>query len=184
MDKLASFIMFFLFIALIPYTGRAATVNGPLGATSTATTDVTVVIGDYLKISDLDEIAFGAYSGSGHLDGNDDICLYYSGSGDYRVTITDDSNDLTPNSFQVENTSNTEEVNMDVYWNDKTGVSSRKLLTYGIALTKQSGANNLSNTCSVGGLTANLSVNLRQGDLKAVSGGYYSSELMILVEPD
>ncbi len=184
MYKMTSFIMFFLFTALLPYTVSAATVNGNLGATSTATTDVTLVIGDYLRISDLDEIAFGTYAGSGHLNGNDDVCLYYSGSGDYRVTITDDSNDITTNAFQVENIPNTEEIDMDVYWNDKTGTSSRKLVTYGAPLTKQSGANNQSNTCSVGGLSANLSVSLRQADLQAVSGGYFASELTILVEPD
>lgn len=165
-------------------SAMAATADGTLGATSTGTADVTLSINEQFQISDMNAFAFGAYGGTGDFDANDDICVYHNGDGSYRVTITDNSANVTANAFQVEDATDTNEIDMSIFWNDVTGVTGESAVTYNTALTPQSGANTSAADCSVGGLSANLHVVLAEADLQAATAGSYDSELTVLIEPD
>lgn len=168
----------------LSYDTYAATADGTLGATSTGTADVTLTIAEQFQISDMDAFAFGAYGGTGDLDANDDICVYHNGDGSYRVTITDDSSNVTPNSFEVEDATDSTDIAMSVSWNDATGTAGETAATHGTPITPQSGANTSAADCSVGGLSANLHVVLLEADLQAAAAGSYDSEITVLVEPD
>lgn len=186
MKKMNQFLSVAVFAFAVASSGSAmaATADGTLGATSTGTADVTLSINEQFQISDMDAFAFGAYGGTGDFDANDDICVYHNGDGSYRVTITDDSNNVSANAFQVEDATDTNEINMSIFWNDVTGVTGESAVTYNTALTPQSGANTSAADCSVGGLSANLHVVLAEADLQAATAGSYDSELTVLIEPD
>ena len=162
----------------------AATADGTLGATSTGTADVTLTIDEQFQISDMNAFAFGTYGGTGDLDNNDDICVYHNGDGSYRVTITDNSANVTANAFQVEDATDTNEIDMSIFWNDVTGTVGETAITYNTPTAAQSGANTTAADCSTGGLSANLHVVLAEADLQAAAAGSYDSELTVLVEPD
>lgn len=162
----------------------ATTADGTLGATSTGTADVTLTIAEQFQISSMDAFAFGAYGGTGDFNSNDDICVYHNGDGSYRVTITDDSVNVTPNAFAVEDAADGAEIAMSIFWNDASGTAGEAAATHGTAITPQSGANVSTTDCSVGGLSANLHVVLAEAALQAAVAGAYDSELSVLVEPD
>ena len=174
----------FSIAALSAGNAFAVTADGTLGASSTGTADVTLTIDEQFQISDMDAFAFGTFGGTGDFDANDDICVYSNGDGSYRVTITDDSGNVTPNDFAVEDSTNTSEIPMSIFWNDVTGTTGESAATYNTAITPQSGANTTIADCSAGGLIANLHVVLAEADLQAATAGSYDSELSVLVEPD
>ena len=160
-----------------------AATQGTLGATSTGTTVVTLTIAEQFQITDVADIALGAYGGTGDLNGNDDLCVYHNGDGSYRVTITDTST-ITPASFTVEDAGDANEIAMSVFFNDVTGTVGEAAVTDGTALTPLSGANTSTADCSVGGLSANVHVTLLEAALQAAPAGAYDSTLTLVVEAD
>lgn len=182
MRKLLSLAAVSALAVTLSNTALAATADGTLGATSTGTVDVTLSIAEQFQISDLDAFAFGAYTGTGDFDANDDICVYHNGDGSYQVTVTDDSG-VTANAFAVDDATDTNDIAMEVRWNDVAGTTGESTLTFNTALA-QTGANTQATDCTTGGLSANLHVVLLEADLQAASAGSYDSELTILIEPD
>lgn len=169
-------------IAVLSMAGSAkAATQGSLGATSTGTAVITVVIPAQFKIGGINNFALGGYSGSGSMAANQDICVYTNGSGSYKVLVTDDTS-MTPTGFSVQNGIATSSIPYKAYWNNTTGTAGSTQLSYNSPLLR-TGANVLSTNCSVGGKSANIEVVFAQADLrKGVTGGY-SGTMTIVIEP-
>jgi hypothetical protein len=165
--------MIFLGIA----SGAHAATDGTLGSTSTGTLSITLGIQDLVRISGLADMALGNYTGAGDLNSNEDVCVYRNGpSGQYKVTAS-----ASEGAFALKAGSNA--IPYKVYFNDATGVSGETLLTYSAISGAQSGANNQSVDCSVGGKSSNVHVQLLETDLQAAAPGAYSGTLILTVEP-
>lgn len=175
----------FVLIALLYIPGAKgaeAATNGSLGLTSTGSTVVTVIIPNIFKISGVNDLTLGTYSGTGTMTGNQDLCIYTNReTGSYRVTVTDDT-PLSPSGFAVQDQTNTRQIPFTVRWNGTTGTSGNLNMNYNTRRTF-SGANTQSTNCSVGGNSANIQVSFTQANLQAVGGGSYSSTLTLFVEP-
>ena len=168
-------------ISLISSSGVAlAASDGILGATSTGTADVSLTIDEVVRITDMDDFAFGAYSGSGNLKADDSICVYHNGDGNYKVTISDDSTS-TPADFAVEGPLG--DIAMEVKWNDQQNTAGNQAVDFGVGLAGTS-ANTQSETCATGGLSANMEVKMAEANIQAAPAGAYISTLTVLVEPD
>ncbi|MEX2327270.1 MAG: hypothetical protein WD558_06040, partial [Pseudomonadales bacterium] len=86
--KLNKMVTGFAFAAAMS-TGQAmAATQGALGVDSTGTTDISLEIADRVQISSVDDIALGAWGGSGDLVGTSQFCVYRSGGDDYQMTLT------------------------------------------------------------------------------------------------
>ncbi|MEX1237572.1 MAG: hypothetical protein WD994_04805, partial [Pseudomonadales bacterium] len=89
--KLNKMVTGFAFAAAMS-TGQAmAATQGALGVDSTGTTDVSLEIADRVQISGVEDIALGAWGGSGDLAGTSQFCVYRSGGDDYQMTLTTDT---------------------------------------------------------------------------------------------
>jgi len=152
--------------------------DGSLGATSTGTSVISVTVPNLIKISGMADIAFGTYSGTGDLNGNEDVCVYTNkASGTYRVT---GSGTGGGGAFTLQSGGNNLAYN--VYFNDVAGTTGEAALTAGSALNSQSGASTSSQTCG-GSNNANFHVEILSTNLLAVPSGAYSGTLTLVVEP-
>ena len=155
-----------------------AATDGLLGSTSTGSLDITVNIGDLVRITNFQDIAFGTYSGSGDLNADDDLCVYRNNTASANYTITATA---TEGSFQVESGANN--IDYDVFFNDVTGTTGEIALAYNTVSVAQSGANTASETCATGGLTSNVHVRMVEADLQAAAPGAYSGTLILTAAP-
>jgi hypothetical protein len=170
-----------VFLALAAHQAQAAT-NGSLGATSTATTVITLTIPETLRISGMGDLSLGRWSGSGAMSANRDVCVYdNSSNGSYHVTATGNST-LTPSAFGVQNSNASYGIPFSVTWNNGAGTSGSYGLTYNKSHSA-SGANTRSMDCSVGGKSSNLGVSFASTNLQKAPGGVYSTTLTVMVEP-
>lgn len=152
--------------------------DGTLGATSTGTSLISVTVPNLIKVTGFADLALGAWSGSGAMDGNDNICVYTNkASGTYRVTATGSG---ASNAFTITDGSNL--IAYTAAFNDVSGTSGEQPLTSGTALTGQTGANTASQTCG-GSNNSNFHVTIAEAALLAAPAGAYSGTLTILVEP-
>ena len=161
------------------YTSAAfAASQGSLGTTSQGSLDITLSIEDLIRISDFSDMAFGAYSGTGDLNSNDDLCVYRNDTGgQYTITAT-----ASEGAFQVDD-GGTNTIAYSVFFNDTTGTTGEVAVTYNTATATQSGANTTSSDCSVGGLSANVHVRFLAADLQAAVPGSYSGTLVLTANP-
>jgi len=163
-------------LAVAGHQALAAT-DGTLGATSTGTSDVSLTINQSYQISGVSDLALGAWSGTGDLSGNDDVCVYTNdASAGYQVNITNSTG-----SFTVANAGATASVPFAVKWNSTTGTSGNQAVTYNSPLAG-TGANTSSTNCG-GGNDANFEVSVLAADLSAAPADSYSSTLSITIEP-
>lgn len=155
---------------LMTSAGAMAATQGTAGATSTGTAVVSVTIADIVQISDMNDFAFGTYSGTGNLNGTDNVCIYRNGTGNYTVTATGSG---AANAFTM-----TDGTNTIAYSVSLDGAN----LTTGTA-TNQTGAHATSANC---GGTPNkaLAVNVLAADLQAAPAGAYTGTLTLLVAPN
>ena len=179
-DALTTVLALFAAVATICFDVVAAT-QGTLGTTSTATSVISITVPPNFKLSGFSDFSLGKYSGSGTMTANEDLCVYSNGTGSYHVVITDDST-LSPSGFSVQNSNATVDIPYTVKWNNTTGTSGNASAAYG-GSHAGSGANVTSPTCSTGGLTSNLQVNFTQANLRAATGGLYSTNITAMVEP-
>jgi hypothetical protein len=175
--------LLFLMTAVMPMGQRSAlsATDGSSGATSTGTAVITLVIPEVYMISRMPNFSLGTYSGSGDMTANNDLCVYSNGNGAYRTVIID-STPLSPAGFAVQDTTNTKQIPMQVYWNNHTGITGNSAVSYNTPLS-MTGANTQSSTCAAGGLSANMQIRFSQANLQAALAGDYSSTLTVLIEP-
>ncbi len=161
--------------------GIFAASDGDVGTTSTGTTDITLVVPDLVRISDLSDIDLGTYSGMGTETGNTDACIFRNGAGTYTVTATTDKGD-----FRISRGAGgtaAEDIDFDAYWNDESGTTGRAALTYNTALTTQSGANTAAIDCG-GGTNANFSVEIAAADMQTKNPATYEATVTIVIAPE
>lgn len=154
-----------------------AATDGTLGSTSQGDLDISLSIANLIQISNFSDLALGAYSGTGDLEGNDDLCVYRNNAGgQYTITAT-----ASEGSFKV--VAGAEEIPYAAYFNDVTGTTGEIPLAYSTATATQSGANTVSADCSSGGLRANVHVKVLEADLQAAEPGSYSGTLILTANP-
>ena len=163
-----------LLVILFPAVPAAAATDGALGATSTGTAGITVSVPGLVRIAGLADLSLGTWSGSGDVNGNDDVCVYTNiASGTYRITVTGNG---AGNSFRAASGGNT--LPYHVYWNDQTGTTGQVEVTAGTTLTNQ---NTTSSACA--SATGNFQVKILSTDLAVVPSGGYTGTVSFLVEP-
>ncbi|MFL0810490.1 MAG: hypothetical protein K6L76_08755 [Agarilytica sp.] len=157
--------------------------QGTTGTTSTGTLDVDLIIPDLVRITDLDDIDLGTYTGTGTETGNDDMCVFRNGAGNYSVTVTTNKGD-----FRISRGSGgtaAEDIDFSAYWNDATTTTGRAALTYNTALTTQTGAYTTDTDCDSGGsLNANFSVEIAESDMQTKNPNTYSATVTIVIAPE
>lgn len=156
-------------------TAFAAT-DGTLGTTSQGTTDISVTVGEMVRISDLEDFAFGSYAGTGDLDSNDDLCVYRNGGALYTITATSNEG-----AFTVKD--GADSIAYSVQFNDQTGTNGEVSLTYNTASGTQSGANTQSANCATGGKSANVHIVLTEAAVQAAPPGSYTGTLILTAAP-
>lgn len=156
-----------------------AATDGTLGATSTGTSDISLTVPELILISGMADVSFGTWSGSGDLDGNEDVCIYTNkAAGTYVVTATGDG---AANAFTVTDGSNT--IAYAVAYNDVSGTTGEAALTTNVQSAQQSGADTSSQSCG-GSDNANFHVTVTEANLLAAPAGAYSGTLTLVVEPN
>lgn len=159
-------------------TAFAAT-QGTLGETSTGSSDLSIEIPEFVRISDVGDLAFGSYGGSGDVNGNDDLCIYRNNpAATYFVTA---SGDGAASAFSMTDGTNT--IAYNVYFNDASGTTGEALLTTNSKSTQQSGANTSALDCG-GSNNANFHVEILEANLMSAAAGSYNGTLTMVAEPN
>jgi len=167
-----------IFILFVFSTFSMATSDGALGATSEGSADMTLEIARLVRLSNMADLAFGQYSGSGNLSADRDVCVWTNDAdATYVVTATGDGEN---SAFTV--SADTEILAYSLYWNDSTGTENNHLLTANQVSAEMSNANTSSLSC--GGVdNANFQVVLNQTALQASRPGAYAGVITFVVAP-
>lgn len=153
--------------------------DGTIGGTSSGSLLVSLTVPQLVRISSLDDIDLGTFSGAGDVTGRDDVCVWSTTRG-YRVTA---SGSGTAGAFQLTGASPTDVIPYQVQWADAAGETSGAALSTGAALNAQSAATS-SPTCGGGSaLNASVIVVIAETDMTAATASAYSGTLSLLVEP-
>ena len=141
--------------------------QGDLGATSTGSLDLEVVIPALVRVSNLSDVDFGSYDGEGDLSETQQICVYSNATDGYNLR----AESVNVGGFALDSGSNT---------------LSYSVTIGGVALTENSlvamtGANTTSVNCGGGGDTA-MVLTIAEPDLQAAPSGTYTDTLTLYVE--
>lgn len=132
-----------------------------------------------VKISSVDDINLGQYSGSGSIDGESHICIYNSESDDYAITITSTIPENPPR-YLLRQIGGSGTIEVDVYFKGSSGTFLQHDPNYANGYT---GADRLSTSCS-GGTNATLKINISEFNLlgpNALAGTYTMTLTILLV---
>ncbi|RJF87810.1 hypothetical protein D3874_12895 [Oleomonas cavernae] len=155
-----------------------AATQGSLGPTSTGSLVITLAAPNLVRISALDDINLGTFSGTA-LAGGDDVCIF-SNTGGYNVTA---SGDGTGSAFELTGFSTGDAVPYNVQWATTAGATSGTALTAGTPLTGLGGS--FTNPTCRGGaqLNARVLVDVTEAVLSEAPADNYTGTLTLLVEP-
>lgn len=170
-------------------TAFAATQGTTTLGSSTGTVDVVVTTGLVARISGLNDIDLGTWSGSGDLSGSDNLCIGRSGvglfaNGAYRVRLDGDGDPSDIHAFTLSNGADL--LYYNVAFNDGTGTGGTPV-TGGVMLSGQSGFGfwqflNVLFGCAVN--NANIEVTIPANELQSVPGGNYTGTLTVVLIPE
>ena len=154
--------------------GAMAASDGTAGATSTGTTDISLEVTDLVQISNVSDIALGAYGGTGPLVGESEHCVFRNGGDAYTVTLTSSTG-----SFTIASPTTLDTIAFTVKVDDDTDASDQGDATYNVASGSLTGSG--STTC--GGVdNAAIEVTFAEAALLAVtSAADYAATVTILV---
>jgi len=157
-----------------------AATNGAVGASSTGTSTVTAFVGSLVRVTAIDDLALGTWTGTGSLSTADNVCIWTT-TGGYNVTATGDGGAGTD--FELSNGA-AGSLAYSVKWDDAPSSATLTTMTTGTALTGQvSGAN--TTDCNAGAnLSATVSVEIAEGALTAADSGSYSGVLTLVIAPE
>ncbi|XOV90064.1 MAG: hypothetical protein ACFHX7_09310 [Pseudomonadota bacterium] len=160
------------------FAGQAmAATQGSLGVNSTGTTDISLEIANRVQISSVEDIALGAWGGSGNLTGATEFCVYRSGGDNYRLTLT-----TSTGSFSVASVLSGDSIPFSARVDDDLDASDGEALTYNTA-TAVALVGSSSLTCG-GGDNAELAVTFAEADLQQAStANDYQATVTVFVEP-
>lgn len=166
--------------ALAVASGSAlAAEDGKMGASSTGKSVVSMSVGDRVKISGLDDIALGAFSGAGDMVGSSAFCVYRNGTGLYNMTVTSANQDGDGNFRATDGTNFVSygvSYDVDADASDGTEISSGETRT-GLAGEARSPS------CSATDNAA-IQVSFAEEELLGAVAGAYTDTLTLLVEPN
>ncbi|HKI75446.1 MAG TPA: hypothetical protein VJ998_12405 [Pseudomonadales bacterium] len=178
MNKLNNIVTSIAFAATLFAGNAMAATDGGLGANSTGTSDVTLSIADRVQVTDVHDIALGAYGGTGNMTGTSDFCVYRSGGDNYKLTVTTDNG-----AYAVTSISTGDSIPFTAQVDDSlTAATTGEALSYNTATsTALVGSSSL--TC--GGVdNAQLYVSFAESDLQAAStASDYQATVTLYVEP-
>ena len=170
-------------------TAFAATQGTTTAGSSAGSVDVVVTTGLVARVSGLNDIDLGTWSGAGDLSGSDDLCIGRSGvglfaNGAYRVRLDGDGDASDVSAFTLSN--GTDLLHYTVAFNDATGVGGTPV-TGGVMLNAQTGFGfwqfiNVLFGCSVN--NANIEVSVPAAELLSVPAGNYTGTLTIVLIPE
>lgn len=174
------FILTLVFTTFIQSINAAyAASDGALDTTSTGDTSISIGVSNLVRISGIDDLSFGTYSGSGNFSKDQDVCIWTNqNGGNYKVKARGDG---TSYAFTVSSGPGSI-LPYAVKWNGATGTSGNTALTADTLSGAFSGASTTSSTCA-GGETANYQVIFSSTDLLDVRPGTYTGVLTFIISP-
>ena len=159
----------------VPCGSTLAATPGSLGNISLASSQVSIIVGDTVQASGIDDIVLAPWSeGSPAPVGSTQACIY-SSTGSYQVTAT--SSNAAGNRFRL--ASATSFLRYTVSWND--GVSGLTSIANGSPLASLVGDSSSSN-CS-GSKPATVEVRISNAAITAAPMGNYADTLTIMFTP-
>ena len=172
--------------ALVAVVGLAATATlpalaatqGTAGATSNGSFSITITVPSLARISSLNDISLGSWTGSGAMNGSDNAICVWSSTGGYSVTATGSG---ASSAFTLASGANT--VAYNVSWAQTGGAATGAAVTKGVALTGQT-TNATSTDCTVGASsTAGVFVSIPQANIEGKPAGSYTGTLTLVITP-
>lgn len=164
-------------LASTSWFAQAAT-DGATGSTSSGNIEVRVTKGDEVRISNLQDVDFGAVN-STPANKFIDFCIY-STTGSYDVTPT--SNYGSGNQFQMANAGATEYIEYDLQWNNAATGTSGVGLNNAVTSNTFTTPNTTQNDCG-GGVNTRMFVEVNNQDFNAATSGTYTDVLTIVITP-
>ncbi|HSG89845.1 MAG TPA: hypothetical protein VLA56_11585 [Pseudomonadales bacterium] len=164
--------------ALIASGSALAANDGTRGLESTGDLQVTLSVNDRVQITRLNDIALGAFSGTGDLVGADGFCAYRNGSGLYDLTVS--SANAAAGVFRA--VSGTDFLAYTVKVDQDADASDGTLTTSGAVQAGLAGSGT-STTCANSDNAA-VEVTFAEADLQAAPTGAYVDTLTLLVQPN
>ena len=160
-----------------------AATDGTLGDSSGGGAEATLSVATLFRISGIQDMNFGSYTGSNIMQLDQDLCVWTNTAfGRYRVTARgSDAGAGYP--FRVVHQNNaSRSIPYTVRWNTTSGTAGNSPLVANVASADKSGANTESTTCATGpSATANVAVTFSEADLLAARSGTYTGTLTIIV---
>jgi len=161
------------------YSISFAATDGTLGATSTGDTGITLGVSNLVRITGMNDLSFGTYSGVADFKKDDDVCIWTNqAGGNYKVTPKGDGASFA---FTVTRGAGSP-LAYTVKWNNTTGVSGNTSLTANTLSGAFSGASTTSSTCG-GGVNANLQVIFDEATLLSSVPGTYTGVITLVISP-
>lgn len=157
--------------------------NNPPGVSdpSEADLDVTLTVPTMYRISGIENLSFGTYTGNGALSLDEDVCVWTNASGGaYRVTARGDGASFA---FVVTKSGDTSKtIPYTVRWNNTSGTSGNQALLADTTSSNMTGANTVSIGCSTGPAnTANFQVSFSESALLGSVSGTYTGVLSLII---
>lgn len=164
---------------LTPGFTSAAT-QGQVGTSSTGTILISVAVPKLARVSKLEDIQLGTWTGTGDLTGNANQICVWTNSGTYSVTAQ--SENTEGDQFNLK-ASDGGTLSYSVAWAQSGNQTSGQTLSPNSPLTGQS-TNATSSDCSQGpSSTAGLFVQVSEDALSSVPDGSYSDTLTLVITP-
>ena len=161
-------------------TAHGAT-DGTLDATaSTGTMDMTLIKGDAVRISTLNDMSFG----SGLTlppQQIDDICVF-STTGSYTITASSNGNGSGGPQFRMVCATTTEFVRYFVEYRDDTFSQNGDALTHNVPSATYSNADTVFDDCN-GGVNSRIIMEIHAATFNAATPDTYSDTLTLIVQP-
>lgn len=168
-------------ILLATFTGYSVAADGELGATSTATTTVSVIKGDAVKISDVNSFSFGTSQTSLPAQQVDNVCVY-STTGNYSVIASS----VDGNEFEMISPKNSNNrISYSVKWSTNLNSNDGINLIYNTQSAVFNGADTSSENCASTNATARLILDINQTSWNAApAGNTFTDTLQLVVAPN
>ena len=168
--------------ALVAATiGAQAATQGTTGSTSTGTVDIQLLINGAVRISNLDNLDLGTFSGTGPMTDSDTACVYSNGATGYTVTATSSAPNTTPGAFVLADAAGTNTIPYTVAFDDLSG-GGATTLGYNSA-SSMGNARTIDDNCFGVADNASVQVDVAAVDASAVPQGTYTSVLTLVVAP-
>lgn len=156
-----------------------AATQGAIGATSTGTTVITAVIPNLVRITGLNDISLGTWSGTGDMVGSDSLCVW-STTRKYKLTATGSG---ASNAFTLTDGAPTPTtIPYSVQWAQSTGASSGTALTSGTQISGQ--VTSATSTTCASGTNSTVIVTVLDANLQASPAATYTGTLTLVVAPE